>query len=523
MSAEPVKPRCASGDEPYAHAFAAALLAATVIAAYSSCVTGMIGYADDYWLLWEWRNDPGTVVQVWNRAGRWANTAIFQVLWSGAKTVDDLWRPRLAAVVGIWLLALGIYAALRRLEYSWLFAVAAGGLTSLLPTFAVYAAWATCSGFVYACLAALAAFSMADVRWRRPAWLALLFAIGAAGLQLIALCIYQPAGMFYVVACMFALASRGFERWDPVAATRVAVHGVVLLVGLGGAFLIVKLMPDEAAGIDMGQRAAFTSDLYHKVGRFVAQPLGQSCVPFFFVNHWFNATRGAMAVVVLGALVPLGVYVRLTGSRANRWMRCVAILAMIPLSYLPNLVVASDFFPFRTRAAIGPAVLFVILLAASGAVSYWRLEAGSRRLLQGAALAAIACGALIAARYHVTHYFAVPSQIEWALVRTEVLREARRVPNPQRVVFLMPDSSRPPAGRFVYDEFGYVSSSHEWTCRGMTGLAVADVAPQSLAAFGSSPFVQVKFGQSAPTAGNDWWIIDARRINDLAPLREGTP
>jgi hypothetical protein len=89
--------------------------------------------------------------------------------------------------------------------------------------------------------------------------------------------------------------------------------------------------------------------------------------------------------------------------------------------------------------------------------------------------------------------------------------------DPQRIVFLMPDSSRPIAGRFVYDEFGYVSSSHEWTCRGMTGLAVLDVAPDRVSAVENAQFIEVPFGEPLPEAEPQTWTIDAGVLNAIGP------
>ena len=490
---------------------AALLLIVAVVGTYAVCLTKMVGHADDYWLLWE----PAPSLEVWNAAGRWASGLFFQAVWYGADSIDDLWRPRLAALVGIVLFALALYASLRRLGYSWLMAVSVPLLAALLPTFNVYAVWATCAGHVYACLAAILAFWLAEASSSRGEfWRSGALGHLAAGVLFVGFSIYQPAAMFYATLAMMALAARHSDRWDKRAVLRWGIHASVLIAALAASYLTFKLMAREVHDLDIPGRGEFTSDYVKKLGRFVLQPVGQSCLPYFFVNHWEKWRMFRVELGILGVFVPLGLWFRLPGTRRQRALRVVALLALIPVTYLPNLLIASDFFPHRTRPAISVSILFLLLLAAAGHVRWLIAGERMRQRIAWLGLAAAFGIAFAMARYHLRDFFFVPSRIEWEVVCSDIERAIEKGPaTPQRVVFIMPDSDLPVAERFIYDEFGYLSASCYWVTEGMTGLAVQKVAPEKLSAFREAEFLYILREHPPPPAQRTDWVITARRLN----------
>lgn len=502
------------------------LLALTWLA-YGACVTGMVGFCDDYWLLWQWRDDPAGVIDVWNSAGRFANGVLFRLAWSEARAIGDLWQPRLVGLAGLGLMAIGLYATLRRLEFSAGFSFVLAALMTLLPTFGYYAAYATSCGHAFGCVAALGAFALADLREPQVSGRTALRFVAALVCETVALGFYQPAGMFYVVPCLLAAASPSMSDWSRAATLRTATHALVLLGALAASFVIFKASAVPVHGVDMADRGAMTRDLTRKAGRFVVQPLAQSCVPFQFLNDWSNAQRAVVVLVALGAFAPAGLLAGLSGGCVERAVRTAGILALLPVAYLPNLLVSSDFFPYRTRPALAATVLAVLTLAVTGLLrrlvrdEIWRRRVGA--VLAGAAL----LWGMSAAREHVGDGMIGPSRREWSAVRDEVLREARRVPEPRAIVFWMPDATFHGPDWGGYDEFGYLSASQRWTCRGMTGLAVQDAAPGSLAACTTATFHEIASGEAYPPATLDeddmssCWVIDVRQL--AAPATRGAP
>ena len=517
MPAEPRPER-----DLYADTAARVLLAAVVVGTYSLCITSMAAYRDDYWYLWEWRRDPAAVLDTWTKQGRFANGMIFGAAWRNAEVIADLWQPRLIAVLGIALLAGSIYEVLRRLDYSRHFAVAAGGLSALLPVFGVYAAWATCSGHVFGALAGLGAFWLAD--GIRIGAVRVIRAVIAAGLLTVGLCIYQPAGMFFVTGVMFLLASPNWQKYSDAARIRLIIHGLVLAAGLAGAAAVFKFSAGSVGGIDVGQRAAFTTDVVTKLGRFIAQPVGQSCAPFWLVNLWPNVALAALAIVMLGFAAPLGIFQRLAGSMSSRLLRTAGLLALVPVTYLPNLLVASDFFPFRTRPAVSVAVLFLLLLALSG-LARWLIPTDSKRTIAVRwGLAAALALAVFQSRRHTTELFIAPSQVEWAALKTEVVRQIQSQPHdPRQVIFIMPNPARPIARRCIYDEFGCLGaalgaslpSDQRGVCQGFIGLAVAEVAADRLPGFERAQFTCLRHDEPLAEVVAPAWVIDCRVMNKL--------
>ena len=116
--------------------------------------------------------------------------------------------------------------------------------------------------------------------------------------------------------------------WSHSATIRVCVHAVVLTAALAAGFVMFRASAGQAEGIDLARRAEVTTDLDLKIKRFVAQPLSQSCLPFWFTNHWSNEARVAIGAAALGLLVPLGMALGLDGSTVSRALRTAGLLVL---------------------------------------------------------------------------------------------------------------------------------------------------------------------------------------------------
>ena len=499
------------------------LLTALVVGAFAICVTSVQAHSDDYWLLWLWRHDPAEVARLHMVQGRPLTAWLWHIGWQELQSTGDLWQPRLLSAIGVGLLSLAIYVSLRRLGYMPDFALAVAAAAALLPTFAVYASWAVCWLYPYACLTALAAFWITESAGGHWLWLRAGFALPAVGALAAAFCIYQPAALFYVVPLMFLVAS---DRWTNLPKREVlilAIHVLVLLAAIGAAALVYQALAENLQELAAARRATFTRDPVWKIGRFILQPLGQSSVLFFFLNDWSKPEMAGILVPIFGIWIPWGLYLRFGGTPAARGIRVALLLALVPLSYLPNLLIASDDFAYRTRPGIAVAVLFLLVASTSGILRHFVVDRERRaHVACGGIIAAIATGFLLF-QHHVAEFYLIPTQLECTVIRSEVLRELRREPMPQKVVFVMARHKQPVATRFIYYEMGYASSSLPWTCEGMVGLALVELAPEQLPTFERAEFVRVPEGETPPAPEPGVWIIDARLVNQAGSSEASNP
>jgi hypothetical protein len=497
-------------DHPRRHQLlAAAGLLPVILATYAECLIQTFGFSDDFWLLWEWRQHPRTVTEVWNAAGRWMTAAWCQLAWYGAESLDDLWRPRLGGLIGIYVLAVALAWSLRRMGYSRTFSFTGAALAVLLPTFQVYAAWATCAGHVYGCLLSLASFWLIERGRHSSLAIGAAWHVVAATLQLLAFATYQPAAMFAVPLIAMWVLSRN-SQWTWEDTRKLALHLGLLGVCMAAYLVIFRLRPQAPSGVDLSERAAASTHYLLKLGRFVLQPIAQSCIPFGFTKDWTNGLLALVALATLGGIIPLGLWQRLSGHGRQRLMQIGIAYALIPLSYAPNLFVASDFFPYRTRPAIAVMVLLLLLAAGGG---WLRVLARSERIQQRLSLIVAAMAILFAAwlgRQHVQNYFIVPFRAEWSQLCREVGQAAKMgSATPRRVTFLRPPPEPPLAPQVIYDEFGRLNTSIDWVNEGMVGLALRQIRPESLVPFEQAKFLSLPCRERSMAESRDSWVIDA--------------
>jgi hypothetical protein len=495
---------------------AAGGLALVVFATYADCLTQTFGFSDDFWLLWEWRQDPRAVTGVWNAAGRWMTAVWCHLAWYGADSLDDLWRPRFGGLLGIYGLALGLAWSLRRMGCSPTLSFTGAALAVLLPTFQVFAAWATCAGHVYGCLLSLASFWLIERGNRSSLTTRRALLTAAALLQLLAFTIYQPAAMFAVPLLAMWVISRTAE-WTREHTLSVVRHLGVLGVCMAIYLALFRLQSQAPAAVDLSERAATSTNYLLKLGRFVLQPVAQSCVPFGFTKGWPNGLLLLIVFAVLGGLIPLGLWQRLVGSRRQRALQIGFVYLLIPLAYAPNLFVASDFFPYRTRPAIAVLILLLLLAAGGGWLRLLMQDQQLRRRLCILAAAATIVMATLLGRQHLQTYFIVPFRTEWNLLCREVERAVDAGPvRPLRVVFLRPPPEPSFAPQVIYDEFGRRNASIEWVNEGMVGLALRQALPPSLAIFKQAEFFSVPCTERTDAEMENDWLIDARFVASSA-------
>jgi hypothetical protein len=203
---------------------------------------------------------------------------------------------------------------------------------------------------VVASLAAMAALKgTAKTDLRRA--LLNFYSLAAAALFMAALLIYQPAAMFYwalvAVPLMFA-AGHGEVRLPRV----LGLYGIPLFA-MGVYFIIGLFKTENAPTPSSFYEFGLTRDPLEKIKWFISEPLGDALAPW----HVFPSVPFAYfstAVIVAGVAASLAMTLREHGAERFKssvpamLLRGILVLSLVPLSFLPNIVSAGEFAPYRT-------------------------------------------------------------------------------------------------------------------------------------------------------------------------------
>jgi hypothetical protein len=333
------------------------------------------------------------------------------------------------------LAAAAFYVSARRAGLSGGEAWTAAAIAALLPAFQVSAFFAT--AFVYplaVVLAAVAAWASGQSSFGHRL---LGFILLTAGMW-----IYQTAATAFVAFVALAWLARPDA---PDVKRRLASGAATFVAACGAAYGCVRLVgvlyPAERI-----ERAKLLTDVPGKMRWFAAQP-----------------AIAAFDLVRLRPSVPLAVGVALFLSlgmafwlrqRGPRWgVGLVAVGTLIPLSYLPNLVIAENWFSYRTL--IGTSTLLVVLLVISA--RGWTRQLGLGQAWCLGALGVCFCISLVAAIFQMNRYVIGPQRAELAAL--ERLLDGVSADR----ICLVPATEASTLAPFVRsDEFGRPSTATPW-------------------------------------------------------------
>jgi hypothetical protein len=432
------------------------------------------------------------------------------LFFSAAGTIDNLRFVRLFAVIVIVALALLLHWALVRAGVGRISAALIAVLVCSLPAFQVSASWAVLFLSPSAALLGGVASVLTVAAVDAPRNLMADRLVGATATLLGALLIYQPGAMFFWV--FLAIALVGATQQSGRALRLVRTHFGVAAVALALAYLMVKLgahlFGDTASNV---VRNSLTHDVIGKVRWFFKEPLYGSLNLFALTpSPWL---AGFVAVVATVGIVLLLWY------RRVRPLPYVGIaVVLIPLTYLPNLVVHENSATFRTRLSISS---LIALYACLGAFGIWltlrdwlkpRVSGHTLRAAERVALAMsvafVATSAFFASK-NVTTLFVEPQITELRMVRSQVAAFPAGVP---RVAFVTTGYREGMTNLALYDEFGVPSSWQFFTEEPLVLLVLREEG--RLARNGPKPIVDV-VRWPATTPPTDEPTVDVRGLQRL--------
>jgi hypothetical protein len=415
-----------------------------------------------------------------------------------------------------------LHWALVRSEFRSWFAALIAVLICSLPAFEVYAAvtvaFPTPCAAVLAGAASLVAATAVDLPHHvRRSRLAL-----SGTLLLLAILIYPPPAMFFWV--FLAIAVLGARHEARRAKRLVWAHLGVAGVALASTWVITKIaIHVYGANSPNAERSTLVHDFggklrwffgwrsTHETGLSIHDPLYGALSLFELTPApWFSGFVAIVAIVgILALLLRERLSIRLYGGIA---------LLLVPLSFLPSLVVAENSPGYRVQAAL---TALIALYFALGAYGLWLVIRDWLHLrLMGrevAALGILAMAVAVAfvglsaysANRNVTTLIVVPQSTELRLVRSQI---ARVPAGTQRLAFIETGNDQSMAPFTSVDEFGVPSSARPWVPRPFALLVLHEQGKLSVDQ--PEPFVDVLPPTTTAYPKNEP-VIDVRELRAL--------
>lgn len=436
---------------------------------YASALFTRYGFSDDYPLLASALRGEvflGLVVA----SGRPTYAVLLNLWLSWVRDTGDVLYGRLFGIIGMAWVALNFYRALVRQRWMSVESALVTLLVFTLPSFQVYAAWATVAFYVYGVLAAGGACVVLERAMASPHARARWgLTLGALGLEVVAITIHQSAAMFFWVFAALRLGEPAIllrEVWRRLSWYGLCM-GVSLFCGLGIQKLGVLVY--GPAGL-VANRLSLTGDWGEKMIWFLREPLRNAVGGF-----WLFPSIGESLVVALVIAGGLGLYFH--GGVTERLHRGLILLLLLPLSYAPNLVIAENWASYRTLPALAA------LLVVCGFFALYGYQRFLHRffpvpfvlvILSGCALVATSLAA-----YNVHTRFVTLQFRELEFVRTQVARaDLSQVSSIFIIGLLSPQWQSSLAPIVHYDEFDLPSSARDWAPRNMVFVMLREIKPE---------------------------------------------
>jgi len=394
--------------------------------------------------------------------------------------IDDLAYLRLAAAISTGFLAWMFFRTLRFVGIRRIYALALPLLICTTPPYEVFVAWESCAFYLYATILAGAALISADHAFnQRASKQGIYFGSAAIVLLATAMMIYQPAAMVFCVFAAIFLLSRNLSLKSTAA--RLGVYCSVLVITLELDYVAAKVLPEVLYGtVSTDNRTQLATAPFAKIAWFFQEPLVNA------LNLW-NLLPTAQIALLMAAFILIGLFFFLPGSLAERGCKVLIAFALLPLSYLPNLVVQESWASYRTEVALTSLVVLYAGFALLGFFSFafnvqkgrWRVTQGSERKLQANLVTAILVvwvifGGFSAAK-NVSNYFVLPQAEELRILASQL--NAASLANVTSI-YVIPCSWSDSISPVVrYDEFGVASCSADWVPGPMVYLLLRDLDP----------------------------------------------
>jgi hypothetical protein len=408
-------------------------------------VLGTYGCADDFcWVAGALKHDLQQMQLLQFVQGRPAMAFLFTAGFSPMTGVSDLRFLRLFSILTMAGLAFTIYRTMTAAKYSRAAAFCVALVMCTMPPFQVYASWASTAFYATGALVAGLALHVAERAYLKTDLLSK-SRLGAASIVLLlsAILIFQPSAMYYWVFAAIILFKPDMTLSD--LSKRFVWYGGLCVVALGFGYIICTYGRNYFADVCPlpHRRTHLTTDLTEKLFWFFSQPFN-ACLNF---GSLFPNFKVAIATEIT-TLCGMALYLR--GKVSERMLKLGVALSLIPLSYLPNLVIEENWASFRTECALSSIIVLYAFFALLGFRQ--TILRSIREPYFNALLASLAVASMAVAFNNVFVYFVVPNSLEFSVLKAQMNNASRNSLTFKQIALKEPLSPR------VSQEFGCPSS-----------------------------------------------------------------
>jgi hypothetical protein len=441
-----------------------ALLTLILLVCYSPALLTHYGFCDDYAYLGE-GVQGGTVMQKLSiGVGRPTFAGLLYVAFHSLGTIDNLVYLRLFGAFGLAVLAYLLYLSLRWAGWNQSQSFCLSLIIASMPAFQVYVGWATTAFCTWTCALAGCAWWMGQRACTQKSWKRTWsFRIFAVLMLVVALTIHQSAAMIF---WGFVAISVFRPDTTPARAVReLAWHGFIGFAALAIGFVIFKVgMAIYGSLMGAVERTGLSLDPIGKLRWFVTEPLVNAL-------GFADIFPGRRLAVLVALLIGGGLLCYFRGPMRQRLQLALMAAALIPLSYLPNLLITENFASYRTISGLTTVCVVYAFLALQGYCRVMPWCHASRLPVTVLTCLSVAC--LLLATLQVHAYFARPQAAELQWVRQQI-RKSDLIHTSG--VYLIR-----PRGRLWYekryDEFGLPSTCQKWVPIPMVFLVLSEIDP----------------------------------------------
>ena len=337
---------------------------------------------------------------------------LFTTGFSPMTGVSDLRFLRLFSIFTVACLAFSIYRTLIAAKHSRIAAVCVSLIMCTMPPFQVYVSWASTAFYASGALVAGLALHLAERAYMQTLPSAKYrMAFCSIVLLLSAVLIFQPSAMFYWVFAAIMLFKPNTTLSE--VGKRFVWYGGLCVVALAIGYEICQLGKTHFADVCPlpHQRTHLTHHLKDKLVWFFTQPLN-ACLNF---GSLFANFKTAIAV---GAATIIGLFLFLKDKMSGRVLKFLIALSIVPLAYLPNLVIEENWASYRTECALSSIVVLYAFFALLGFRQ--TLLRSIREPFFNALIASLAVASMAVAFNNIFLYFVVPNSLEFAILRGQI-------------------------------------------------------------------------------------------------------